>query len=430
MSTTLRIAIAGLGTVGAGTLQLLEANGDLIAARCGRPIQVAAVSARDRRKQRPVEFSATRWFDDPVAMAGDPDIDVVIELIGGADGVAKRVAETAIAAGHSVITANKALLATHGTALARAAEAAGVTLGYEAAVAGGVPVIKTLREGLAGNRVSRIYGILNGTCNYILSTMRDTKREFTDVLTEAQKLGYAEADPSFDVDGVDTAHKLAILTAVAFGCEVNLAGVHVEGIRDVSALDIAYADELGFRIKLLGIASRANGGVEQRVYPCMVPANIPIANVEGVFNAVVAEGDFVGTILAEGRGAGARPTASAVVADLIDIARGASLPTFAVPAKDLAKLPSLPIEDHVGCHYVRLMVVDKPGVIADIAAALRDEEISVEALLQRARAPGEAVPVVITTHDTRGQAMDKALARIARLDSVLEPPRRIRIESL
>jgi len=430
MSTTLRIAIAGLGTVGAGTLQLLEANGDLIAARCGRPIQVAAVSARDRRKQRPVEFSATRWFDDPVAMAGDPDIDVVIELIGGADGVAKRVAETAIAAGHSVITANKALLATHGTALARAAEAAGVTLGYEAAVAGGVPVIKTLREGLAGNRVSRIYGILNGTCNYILSTMRDTKREFTDVLAEAQKLGYAEADPSFDVDGVDTAHKLAILTAVAFGCEVNLAGVHVEGIRDVSALDIAYADELGFRIKLLGIASRANGGVEQRVYPCMVPANIPIANVEGVFNAVVAEGDFVGTILAEGRGAGAWPTASAVVADLIDIARGASLPTFAVPAKDLAKLPSLPIEDHVGCHYVRLMVVDKPGVIADIAAALRDEEISVEALLQRARAPGEAVPVVITTHDTRGQAMDKALARIARLDSVLEPPRRIRIESL
>ena len=430
MSTALRIAVAGLGTVGAGTLQLLQENGDLIAARCGRSIHVAAVSARDRTKKRPADISTARWYDDPVAMAGDPNIDVVIELIGGADGVAKRVVETAIATGHSVITANKALLATHGTALARAAETAGVTLGYEAAVAGGVPVIKALREGLAGNRVSRIYGILNGTCNYILSTMRDTKREFTDVLAEAQKLGYAESDPSFDVDGVDTAHKLAILTAVAFGCEVNLAGVHVEGIREVSALDIAYADELGFRIKLLGIASRANGGVEQRVYPCMVPADTPIANVEGVFNAVVAEGDFVGTILAEGRGAGAWPTASAVVADLIDIARGASLPTFALPAKDLAKLPSLPIEDHVGCHYVRLMVVDKPGVIADIAAALRDEEISVEALLQRARAPGEAVPVVITTHDTRGLAMDKALGRIARLDSVVEPPRRIRIESL
>ncbi|HEY5598981.1 MAG TPA: homoserine dehydrogenase [Kiloniellales bacterium] len=430
MSEALRIAVAGLGTVGSGTLLLIQEHGDLIAARCGRPIRLAAVSARDRAKKRPVDISAARWFDDPVAMAGDPDIDVVIELIGGSDGIAKSVIDTAVAAGHSVITANKALLATHGTALARAAEAADVTLGYEAAVAGGVPVIKCLREGLAGNSVTRIYGILNGTCNYILSTMRESGREFADVLADAQRLGYAEADPGFDVDGVDTAHKLAILTALAFGCEVNLAGVHVEGIREVSALDIAYADELGFRIKLLGIASRANGGVEQRVYPCMVPADTPIANVEGVFNAVVAEGDFVGTILVEGRGAGARPTASAVVADLIDIVRGACMPTFAVPAKDLARLPSLPIEDHVGCHYVRLMVVDKPGVIADIAAALRDEEISVEALLQRARAPGEAVPVVITTHETRGQSMDNALRRIARLDSVVEPPRRIRIENL
>lgn len=430
MSAPLRIAVAGLGTVGSGTLQLLEENGDLIAARCGRPIEISAVSARDRRKNRPIDISGVRWFDDPVGMAGEADIDVVIELIGGSDGAAKQVIERAIAAGHSVITANKALLATHGVALARAAEAAGVTLGYEAAVAGGVPVIKSLREGLAGNRVSRIYGILNGTCNYILSTMRDSGREFADVLAEAQTLGYAEADPAFDVDGVDAAHKLAILTALAFGCEVNLAGVHVEGIRDVSALDISYANELGYRIKLLGIASRTNGGVEQRVYPCMVSANTPIANVEGVFNAVVAEGDFVGTILAEGAGAGARPTASAVVADLIDIARGNSLPTFAVPAKDLVSLPSLPIEDHVGCHYVRLMVVDRPGVIANIAGALRDEQISVEALLQRGRAPGEAVAVVITTHETRGLAIDNALRRIERLDSVLEPPRRIRIESL
>ena len=430
MSADLRIAVAGLGTVGSGTLQLLQEHADLIAARCGRAIQVSAVSARDRQKKRPVDVSAIRWFDDPVAMAGDADIDVVIELIGGSDGVAKQVIERAIAAGHSVITANKALLATHGVVLARSAEAAGVTLGYEAAVAGGVPVIKSLREGLAANSVSRIYGILNGTCNYILSTMRDSGREFADVLAEAQELGYAEADPAFDVDGVDTAHKLAILTALAFGCEVNLAGVHVEGIRDVSALDIAYANELGYRIKLLGIASRSNGGVEQRVYPCMVPATTPIANVEGVFNAVVAEGDFVGTILAEGQGAGARPTASAVVADLIDIARGTSLPTFAIPAVDLAPLPSLPIEDHEGCHYVRLMVVDRPGVIADIAGALRDAEISVEALLQRGRAPGEAVAVVITTHETRGLAMDSALRRIESLDSVLEPPRRIRIEPL
>jgi homoserine dehydrogenase len=428
MSASLRIAVAGLGTAGSGTLQLLREHGDLIAARCGRRIEIAAVSARDRKKNRPVDISDMRWFDDPAAMAGEADIDVVVELIGGSDGIAKQVTERAIAAGHSVVTANKALIATHGTALARAAEAAGVTLGYEAAVAGGVPVIKGLREGLAGNSVSRIYGILNGTCNYILSTMRDSGREFAEVLAEAQTLGYAEADPAFDVDGVDTGHKLAILTALAFGCEVNLAGVHVEGIRDVSALDIAYANELGYRIKLLGIASRSNGGVEQRVYPCMVPAHTPIANVEGVFNAVVAEGDFVGTILAEGRGAGARPTASAVVADLMDIARGTSLPTFAVPADELVSLLSLPIEDHVGCHYVRVMVVDRPGVIADIAGALRDEGISVEALLQRGRAPDEAVAVVITTHETHGLAMNNALRRIERLDSVLELPRRIRIE--
>ncbi|HSR71299.1 MAG TPA: homoserine dehydrogenase, partial [Kiloniellales bacterium] len=310
------------------------------------------------------------------------------------------------------------------------AEDAGVTLGYEAAVCGGIPIIKTLREGLAGNNVSRVYGILNGTCNYILTTMRATGREFPEVLAEAQKLGYAEADPGFDIDGVDAAHKLAILTALTFGCEIDFEGVHVEGIREVSALDIAYADELGFRIKLLGIASRSDGGIEQRVYPCMVDKDTPIANVEGVFNAVVAEGDFVGTTLAEGRGAGAHPTASAVVADLIDIARGKTLPTFAVPARELARLPSLSPDQHVGSHYVRLMVVDRPGVIADIAGALRDEEISVEAMLQHGRAPGEAVPVVITTHETTGGAMTRALERIGRLDSVLEPPRRIRIETL
>ncbi|MFQ6016825.1 MAG: homoserine dehydrogenase [Kiloniellaceae bacterium] len=430
MSESLKIAVAGLGTVGSGTLQLIQAHNDLIAARCGRPIMVSAVSARDRRKNRALDLSAVRWFEDPVAMAADPEIDVVLELIGGSDGVARQVIERAIEARHHVITANKALLAHHGTALARAAEAAGVTLGYEAAVAGGIPVIKGLREGLAANSITRVYGILNGTCNFILSTMRETGREFGEVLLEAQKLGYAEADPGFDVDGVDAAHKLAILTALAFGCEVNLPGVYIEGIREVSALDIAYAGELGYRIKLLGIASRRDGGVEQRVYPCMVGQGTPIANVEGVFNAVVADGDFVGTILAEGRGAGAGPTASAVVADLIDIARGTSLPTFAVPARDLIAMPSLPIERHVGSHYIRLMVVDRPGVIADVAAALRDEHISVEAMLQRGRAPGEAVPVVITTHETRESAMANALARIAELDTVLEPPRRIRIETL
>lgn len=430
MTAPLRVAVAGLGTVGAGVLQILESRGRPIAARCGRPLVVTAVSARDRHKSRPVDVSALRWFDDPVAMAADPEIDVVLELIGGSEGVAKAVTEAAIGAGHHVITANKALLAVHGAELARAAEAAGVFLAYEAAVAGGIPIIKGLREGLAANDISRVYGILNGTSNYILTSMRETGREFDEVLAEAQTLGYAEADPGFDIDGVDAAHKLAILTALAFGCEVNFDGVYIEGIREISALDIAFANELGYRIKLLGIATQEEDGIEQRVHPCLVPEGTPIAHVDGVFNAVVAEGDSVGRFLAEGRGAGAGPTASAVVADLIDIARGNGLPTFAIPATELRRSPALTSERHVGSQYIRVMVVDRPGVIADIAAALRDCAISVEALLQHGRSTTEAVPVVITTHETTGAAMDKALRQIADLDTVLEPPRRIRIESL
>ena len=430
MTKPLRIGIAGLGTVGAGTLGIIEAHGKLLAARCGRHFLVSAVSARDRNKDRGVDLSAVRWFEDAVAMAADDQIDVVLELIGGSDGIAKEVVETAIAGGKHVVTANKALLAHHGTALARAAEEARVFLGYEAAVAGGIPVIKSLREGLGGNAIERVYGILNGTCNYILSTMRDSGREFGEVLAEAQELGYAEADPSFDVDGVDAAHKLAILTALAFGCEVDFDSVYVEGIREISSLDIAYAEELGYRIKLLGIARRAQGGILQRVHPCMVAKETPIANVEGVFNAVVAEGDFVGRILSEGAGAGAGPTASAVVADLLDIARGSTLPTFAIPADELAASQAAAMDDHSASHYVRLMVVDRPGVIADIAAALRDEEISVEAMLQRGHAPGEAVPVVITTHATSERRIGRALQRIDAMEAVLETPRMIRIESL
>ncbi|MCK5274865.1 MAG: homoserine dehydrogenase, partial [Alphaproteobacteria bacterium] len=400
MTDSLKIAIAGLGTVGAGTLKLLNEQAELLGLRAGRALQVTAVSARNRNLDRGVDISRFQWFDDAVEMARSADADVVVELIGGSDGAAKAVCEAAFAAGRHVVTANKALLAHHGTDLAMKAEAAGVSLNYEAAVAGGIPVIRTLREGLAGNRISRLHGILNGTCNYILTTMRETGRDFDAVLAEAQELGYAEADPGFDIDGVDTAHKLAILTALAFGCEIDFESVHVEGIRAVSALDIAHAEELGYRIKLLGIASRGEGGVEQRVHPCMVPQDSPIAAVEGAFNGVVAEGDFVGTFMAEGAGAGAGPTASAVVADLMDIARGAVPPSFGVPARDLARLTPLPIERHLGSHYIRLMVVDRPGVIADIAAALRDEQISVEAMLQRGRAPDEMVPVVITTHET------------------------------
>lgn len=430
MTQPLRIAVAGLGNVGAGTVKLLQQHAEDLARRCGRPIEIRAVSARDRRRNRGIDLSACAWHDDPVVLARLPDVEVVVELIGGAEGVARQLLEASLAAGKHVVTANKALLAHHGTALARAAEARGVSLGYEAAVAGGIPIIKTLREGLAANKIERIYGILNGTCNYILTVMRQSGREFADVLADAQSLGYAEADPSFDVDGIDAAHKLAILAGVAFGCEINFAGVQVDGIRNVSAVDIAFAEELGYRIKLLGIARPTEFGIEQRVHACMVPLGTPIAHVEGVYNAVVTEGDFVGQNICEGRGAGAGPTASAVVSDLIDIARGRSQPTFSVPAGELKRLSASPLARHRGAYYIRLMVVDKPGVIADVAAALRDEEVSMEAMIQRARAPGEAVPVVLTTHETEEAAMRRALARIERLASVTEPPHMIRIEAL
>ena len=430
MKPPLKIALAGLGTVGAGVAKLIETNADVLSRRCGRALAITAVSAKNRGKNRGIDVSGARWFDDAVEMARLADADVVVELIGGSDGIAKQVCDAAIAARRHVVTANKAMLALHGTALARAAESAGVALGYEASVAGGIPIIHALREGLAANNLSRVYGILNGTCNYILTEMRHTKREFADVLREAQALGYAEADPSFDVDGIDAAHKLAVLTAVAFGCEVNFGGVYIEGIRHVSAQDIAYAGELGYRIKLLGIARRTEQGVEQRVHPCMVELQSSIAHVDGVYNAVVAEGDFVGRTVFQGRGAGAGPTASAVVADLIDIARGHTAPAFAVPAAALVRLPALAMDRHVGAYYIRLMVLDRPGVIADVTAALRDEEVSLESMLQRGRSPGGAVPVVLTTHATEEAAMKRALARIAALNTVVEPPRMIRIEPL
>ena len=429
-SQPLTIAIAGLGTVGAGVMRLLTENAELIEHRAGRPIRVVAVSARDRSRNRGVDLGPITWFGDAVEMAQEASAEVFVELIGGAEGIARNCVQAAIQRGRRIVTANKALLAHHGTALARMAEEKGATLSYEAAVAGGIPLIKTIKEGLAGNRISSVYGILNGTCNYILTTMRQSRRSFADVLAEAQRLGYAEADPAFDIDGLDTAHKLAVLASLAFGAEVNLAGVHVEGIRAMSPLDIDYADELGYRIKLLGIARRTEHGLEQRVHPAMVPVGASIAHVDGVFNAVVTEGDFVGRTVMEGRGAGAGPTASAVVADLIDLAVGDSRPAFGIAASKLAPIPASPMDRHRGAYYVRLMVVDKPGVIADVAAGLRDEEVSMEAMIQRGRDPGEAVPVVLTTHDTEEARMRRALARINRLDAVLEPPHMIRIEAL
>jgi homoserine dehydrogenase len=424
----LRIGIAGLGTVGAGVVRVLAENAGLIAARAGVPITVTAVAARNRGLNRGVDLGGVRWHEDARALADDPDVDVVVELIGGSEGIARELVERAIAAGKPVVTANKALLAVHGGALAEAAEAAGVVLGFEAAVAGGIPVIKALREGLAGNRISRVAGILNGTCNYILTTMRNEGKEFGVVLEDAQRLGYAEADPSFDIDGIDAAHKLAILAALAFGRQVDFSAVHVEGIRAINALDIRYAEELGYRIKLLGIARETEAGVEMRVHPAMVPKAALLASVDGVFNAVLAEGDFVGTVFLQGRGAGAGPTASAVVADLIDIARGTRIPVWGAAGGQVSEQKVLPISRHHGAYFLRLMVVDQPGVLADVTAILRDHGVSLESMLQHGRQPGEAVAIVLVTHETGEAAIGSAIAGIAKLDAVLTTPALIRIE--
>jgi len=424
----LKIGIAGLGTVGAGVVKLLAAQKELIAARAGRPIVVTAVSARDRNRDRGVKLDGLNWHDDAVALAHDPEVDVVVELIGGSDGKAKALAQAAIAAGKDFVTANKALLAVHGVALAKAAEANHVTIAYEAAVAGGIPVIKALREGLAANQVSRVAGILNGTCNYILTVMREEGRDFGDVLADAQKLGYAEADPSFDIDGVDAAHKLAILAGLAFGARISFDSLHIEGIRRISAIDIVFAQELGYRIKLLGIAETTESGISLRVHPAMVPEQKPIATVDGVFNAVLLEGDFSGPVFLRGRGAGEGPTASAVVADLIDLARGIRVPVWGMEESALAHARIAPVSQLVSAYFLRLSVVDQPGVLADVTAILRDHGISLESMLQHGRKPGEAVPIVLVTHETHEAAVNAALTRISALPTVLEPPALIRIE--
>lgn len=429
MNSPLRIGIAGLGTVGAGVVKLLAEHGRLLSVRGGRPLKIVAVSARNKARKRDIDLSGMRWEKDPMALATAPDIDVVVELIGGSGGVARRLVQKALASGKHVVTANKALLALHGTELAALAEKKQRNLAFEAAVAGGIPIIKALREGLAGNRVKRLYGILNGTCNYILTTMRETGRDFDVVLAEAQAAGYAEANPTFDVDGIDAAHKLAVLTGAAFGARVDFAGVHVEGIRRVTSMDIEFAQELGYRIKLLGLARETRHGIEQRVHPCMVPLDTPIAHIEGVFNAVVVEGDFVGTTMFQGRGAGQGPTASAVVADLVDVARGRHMPAFVVPAEKLATKKASPMDRHVGAYYMRLMVQDRPGVIAAVSGALAKERISLESMLQRGRSESGEVPVVLTTHETEEAAMRRALARIAKLGAVAEEPCVIRIEA-
>lgn len=428
MASNLRIGIAGLGTVGAGVVKILQSHGADIARRAGQGIVITAVHARDAKKDRGVDLSAYGWEKDIAALATRDDVDVVAELIGGDDGDAKALVENSLKNKKHVVTANKALLAKHGLALAKLAEDNGVSLNFEASVAGGIPIIKALREGFAGNKIEGIYGILNGTCNYILTEMRETGRDFGDVLKEAQEKGYAEADPTFDVDGIDAAHKLTILSALAFGVKPDFANIDITGIRKITANDIEFAKELGCRIKLLGIARDIGGRIAQSLEPCLVPIDAPMGTVEGVFNAVFVEGDFVDRAMLEGRGAGQGPTASAVVADLIDLARGYYLPAFGLPVSQLKDAQWAGAKDIVSGQYINLTVTDQPGVIADVSAILRDFGISIESMIQRGRDPGQPVSVVITTHECSREAIRAASAKIAALKSVAAPPTVLRIE--
>ncbi|MCU0830219.1 MAG: homoserine dehydrogenase [Rhizobiaceae bacterium] len=439
MSDALKLGIAGLGTVGANVARLIAERGDDLARQCGRPIRVTAVAARDKTKDRGVDLSSVQWFDDPAALARDADIDVFVELMGGAEGAAHVSVKAALARGLHVVTANKALLAAHGVELAALAEDKGVLLNFEAAVAGGIPVIKTMRESLSGNRVSRVYGILNGTCNYILTRMEKEGAAFADVLADAQSLGYAEADPTFDIEGNDTAHKLSLLTALAFGTQVAADDIYLEGISNISQADIRAARELGYRIKLLGVAQRTETGIEQRVHPTMVPVNSVIAQVDGVTNAVAISTDLLGELLLSGPGAGGAATASAVIGDIADIAKSRPGfqhgPVFGRPAAKLEAVQKAPMKAHAGGYFIRLTVEDKTGVFASIARAMADMGISLESIVQHAGASagkesgkGSAKAVILVTHETTEQAVRNAVARISKDGYLTSTPQVIRIE--
>ncbi|MGY2052632.1 homoserine dehydrogenase [Methylobacterium sp. JK268] len=438
MTQSLRLGIAGLGTVGASVIRMLERRGSALAESAGRPVRVTAVSARDRSRDRGLALAEVSWFEDPVALARSGEVDCVVELIGGAEGAARATVEAALAAGKSVVTANKALLARHGAALARAAEQAGVALAFEASAAGGIPIVKTLREALSGNRISRVYGILNGTCNYILSRMELEGLTFEACLKDAQALGYAEADPTFDVEGFDTAHKLAVLTSLAFGVEIDADGISVEGISAITPLDLRMADELGYRIKLLGVAEATPAGIEQRVHPTMVPKSSAIAQVMGVTNAVTVDTDALRELTLIGPGAGGDATASAVVADIADVAGGRIGPAFGRPVAALTRAPRAEMQRHEGGYYVRLTVHDRPGVAAGVATRMAERDISLESILQRrsenaaAQDPhgrsGVPVPLVLITYAATEAAIRASLDAMAADGFLSEPPQLIRIE--
>ena len=428
MTSPLRLGIAGLGTVGAGVVKIVQRRAELLKARSGRDIVITAVSARDRARDRGAPLDAYGWEDDPVVLARRGDVDVFVELMGGADGPAKAAVEAAIDAGKDVVTANKAMLALHGQALALAAEAKGHVIRFEAAVAGGIPVVKALTEGLAGNEVRRVMGVMNGTCNYILTRMESAGLTYGEVFAEAQGLGYLEADPTLDVGGIDAAHKLSLLAAIAFGAQVSFDAVAIEGIERITIEDIRHAADMGFRIKLLGVAQRTGRGLECRMSPCLVPATSALGQLERATNMVVLEGDAAGQIVLRGAGAGEGPTASAVLSDILDIARGTRVSTFGQPAASLARLSGATVSSPAP-FYLRMSLVDKPGALAKIATVLGDAGVSIDRMRQYGHEDA-AAPVLIVTHRTARQALDAAIGGMAGTGVLASDPVAIRIEDV
>ncbi|MGB0658591.1 MAG: homoserine dehydrogenase [Mangrovicoccus sp.] len=428
MTQPLRIGLAGLGTVGIGVVKILQEHAALLGKRAGRDLQLVAVNARTKGKDRGVDLSAYDWVDDPVTLAQREDIDLFIELIGGDEGPALDATRAAIASGKDVVTANKAMLAHHGQELAETAEEAGLCLRFEAAVAGGIPVIKALTEGLAGNQITRVMGVMNGTCNYILTKMQSENLAYDTVFEEARQLGYLEADPTLDVGGIDAGHKLALLSAIAFGTKVDFDGVRMTGIEHVTIEDITRADDLGYRIKLLGVAQLTGRGLEQRMSPCLVPVSSPLGQLENATNMVVLEGDAVGQIVLRGAGAGEGPTASAVMGDVMDIARGLRLPVFGQAAKSLAEMPAASAAVPAP-YYLRLSLVDKPGALAKVATILGDNGISIDRLRQYGHAEQKA-PVLIVTHKTTRASLDAALAMLPKTGVLAADPVALRIEQV
>jgi homoserine dehydrogenase len=435
MANALKIGVAGLGTVGASLVRILQTRANALTVACGRPIAVTAVSARDASKDRGILMDGITWYADPVEMAQQADIDVFVELVGGSEGAAEDSVRAALGRGLHVVTANKALLSRHGVELAKLAEEKGRLLNYEAAVAGGIPVIKTLRESLTGNNFSRIYGIMNGTCNYILTRMEREGLSFADCLMEAQRLGYAEADPSFDIEGNDTAHKLSILTTLAFGCEISADKIYLEGITNISIEDIHAAADLGYRIKLLGVAQKTESGIEQRVHPTMVPLDSVIAQVDGVTNAVALESDILGELLMVGPGAGGNATASAVLGDITDIAKsrpGAQeVPVLGRPAHLLEPYRQAEMQSHEGGYFIRLTVQDRTGVFASIATKMAENAISLESIVQHSKqpvTPDRPQTIILVTHATMESAVRKAVGAIKGEGYLIGEPQVIRIE--